>query len=116
MISRVICISLFYQNSTCFFFSILFDTPPKFRINGDEWEQKYLGSRGIFLKEFPKEAFVEAYMGENGYRDQRQQCSNLIDGYKVPQIENLKVFCRENNIIFSNVFVDIDTWSLRREI
>jgi len=88
----------------------------KFRINGDEWERKYLGSRGIFLKEFPKEAFVEAYMGENGYRDQRQQCSNLIDGYKVPQIENLKVFCRENNIIFSNVFVDIDTWSLRREI
>ena len=29
MISIVICISLFYQNSICFFFSILFDTPPK---------------------------------------------------------------------------------------
>ncbi len=66
---------------------------------------------GIFLKEFPKEAFVEVYMGENGYCDQRRQCSNLIDGYKVPQIENLKGLCCENNIIFQMFLWILTPWS-----
>jgi hypothetical protein len=32
LISRVIRISLFYQNPTCFFFSILFETPPDSKV------------------------------------------------------------------------------------
>nr|WP_228202330.1 hypothetical protein [Acinetobacter baumannii] len=32
MIARVICISLFYQNPIGFFFSILFETLPNFKV------------------------------------------------------------------------------------
>lgn len=88
----------------------------KIKINGEEWERKYLGTRGIFLKKIPLNAFVEIYVGENGYRDQRRQGEDLIDGYKVPKIESLKLFCRQNNIKFLNVSVDKDTWSLRSNI
>lgn len=88
----------------------------KIKINGEEWERKHLSARAIFLKKIPINAFVEIYVGENNYRDQRRQCQNLIDGYKVPKIENLKLFCRQNNINFLNVSVDKETWSLKSNI
>lgn len=88
----------------------------KIKINDEEWERKYLGTRGIFLKKIPANAFVEIYVGENSYRDQRRQSEDLIDGYKVPKIESLKLFCRQNNIKLLNVSVDKDTWFLRSDI
>jgi hypothetical protein len=85
-------------------------------LDGEQWERKYIGSRSIFLKSIPSDAFVEIYLGENSYRDQRRKYDNLIDGYKVPKILQLKEFSRNNNIELFTVLVDTETWSLKRKI
>ncbi len=88
----------------------------RFELDGEQWERKYIGSRSIFLKSIPSDAFVEIYLGENSYRDQRRKYDNLIDGYKVPKILQLKEFSRNNNIELFTVLVDTETWSLKRKI
>lgn len=88
----------------------------KFELDGESWERKYIGSRGIFLKKIPVNSFVEIYLGENNYRDQRNKATDLIDGYKVPKLHELKEYCIKNGITISNVSVNLDTWSLQANI
>lgn len=84
----------------------------QFELDGECWERKNIGSRGIFLKKIPASAFVEIYLGEGSYRNERRACDNLIDGYKVPKIERLKEISRDNNIRLLNVSVNVDMWVL----
>ena len=60
-------------------------------IDEQVWKRFQLDVRPIYLREVPKEAFVEVYIGGNCYRDQRKKyenSGNKIQNDLIPNFEN----------------------------
>lgn len=96
------------------------DQDRQFEIDGEHWLKKMVDlatNRFIFLKTIPTNAFVEVYIGVNCYVDQIRR--NSVKGGQAmmaPNLESLKNLCLEKKIDLYNVSVNLNTWSLKRNL
>lgn len=96
------------------------DEDQQFEIDGEPWLKKMVDlatNRFIFLKTIPTNAFVEVYIGVNCYVDQIRR--NSVKGGQAmtaPNLESLKNLCLEKKIDLYSVSVDLNTWSLKRNL
>lgn len=85
-------------------------------INEEIWEQKYIHSQPLFLKEISSDSFVEVYVGVNSYVDQLRKNTDIGNTMQALNIHRLKNLCLERGIKLHSVYSDIDSWTLRSKL